>query len=492
MKFLLDTNILIPAEPVSFDGFEASTEIVAALLRNFQDGGHQYYIRKESISEIKKDKDMQRKDARVKLLKKYPILEISQKISSDVSKAYEGKDSNSHDLIDQLMLSALSFDAVDYLVTDDIGIHKKARQINLESRVATSEDALSILSSLFPRQYRQIPALTKTVAYELDEKDPIFSSFRSDYPDFDNWLSKCKREHRTAWIIESESTGLQGVCIVKPEDNCEHQLSLPTLKICSFKVSEDSRGLRYGELLLKGVFDFVSLGKFNSIYLEVFEKQNILIDFLENFGFQKALDKSSKGEVVMVKELVAPKESWLEMEPLAFNIKFGPTLVKSDNTNLFIIPIQPRYHEMLFPEFECQRELFPGKYPFGNGIRKAYLCNSNIRQINPGDIIFFYRSHDVKGITAYGVVEETTISSTPLEIARAVGKRTVYSFEEIQNMCDNSSVLAISFRLSRIIDSAIRFKDLKLNKVVLKAPQSIMSVRHEGVAWLKSFTEKLS
>ncbi|MEO1347295.1 MAG: GNAT family N-acetyltransferase [Cyanobacteria bacterium J06635_15] len=484
MKFLLDTNIIIPIEPVAIDGFEANTEVIASLIKSFQDGGHQYYVHRASINELKQDLNVKRRDARIKLLGKYPVLKISMDIESSVSAAYEGTETNSHNTIDQILLSALVFESVDYLVTDDLGIHKKAAKLGFSSRVATSEDTLAVIQALFPEVTREIPPLNSILAYELDEKDPIFQSFRTDYPMFDSWLAKCKREHRQAWTINLENKQLQGICIVKIEEFCDYNIVLPTLKICSFKVSEEGRGFRYGELFLKGIFDYADRNNLQSIYVETFEKQTALISLFLNFGFQILERCSQKGELILSKTLVFSSEFVQSMEPLEFNIRFGPRLVKTDGVGVFVIPIIPKYHRMLFPEFEEQLELFPGKYSFGNGIRKAYLCHANVRAIKPGDLIIFYRSQDVQGITSYGVVEELNISCIPDKIARAVGKRTVYTFDEIQAMC-SSDVLAISFRLSSVLENPVGIRDLISNGVVTAAPQSIVSVRQEGSQWIK-------
>ena len=489
MKFLLDTNIIIPVEPTASDGLEVNTVIIASLIQAFQNGGHQYFVHQASLNELKRDSDIQRRNTRSRLLGKYPVLKISMDIQPDVSIAYSDVKPNSHNITDQILLSALVSEAVDYFVTDDLGIHAKASQLGIASRVATSEDALSIIQALFPTEPRKIPALKSIFAYELDAKDPIFESFRKDYPDFDDWLSKCKREHRPVLTINVGDSQLQGVCILKKEDICDYDLPLPTLKICSFKVNEESRGLRYGELLLKGLFEYVTHKEFRTIYLETFEKQAALINLLTNFGFEVLESRSQKGELVLWKRLFFTNDEVQRTDPLEFNIRFGPRSLKMDNVGMFIVPIIPKYHTMLFPDFEEQLDIFPGQNPFGNGIRKAYLCRANIRSIFPGDVVTFYRSHDLQALTVYGVVEEITVSNIPEEIARAVGKRTVYKFDEIQEMC-SSEVLAISFRFCSMVDIPIKMKDLISNNVLKAPPQSIVSANQEGVKWLKQQLKK--
>ena len=173
------------------------------------------------------------------------------------------------------------------------------------------------------------------------------------------------------------------------------------------------------------------------------------------------------------------------MQPLLFNVKYGPHAVKFKNVRTFVIPIKPRYHCLLFPEAEEQLELMPGLRPFGNSIRKAYLSNASIRRIKPGANILFYRSEDWQSITSLGVVEDTLISSWATEIARYVGKRTVYTLAKIEALCHNE-VLAILFRQSRILEKPIHLDELLANRALTTPPRSIVTARKEGIEWLWS------
>jgi len=151
----------------------------------------------------------------------------------------------------------------------------------------------------------------------------------------------------------------------------------------------------------------------------------------------------------------------------------------------FIVPILPDYHRLLFPEAEPQRELFPGQYAFGNSIRKAYLCRSHIRKVEPGDLLFFYLSQTRQSLTCLGVVEQTLVSDDAASIARSVGKRTVYSYIQIAQMC-RGPVLAILFRQSRIFRDPIQWEELVEHQVLKGPPQSIVTIPKEALTWLLS------
>nr|WP_242050337.1 GNAT family N-acetyltransferase [Oculatella sp. FACHB-28] len=352
-------------------------------------------------------------------------------------------------------------------------------------RVATPDEAISIVRALFPVTPIPPPAVHSRYAHELDIEEPIFDSFRLDYPEFNEWFRKCKLQHRPVWTIATETGSIGGICIIKPNDHPEYEeIPIPSLKICSFKIAENCRGYRFGELLLKAVFDYADQNQQSSIYITTFEKQVELLNLLENFGF-KVLCTSDRGESVLLKVLKFSNTDYKSLTPLEFNIKFGPKQVKFGGTNAFLIPIVPRYHQILLPEAEAQLEFLPGQHPFGNGIRKAYLCHAKIRQISSGDVVFFYRSGKYSGITTCGVVENVIVSDNSDEIARSVGKRTVYTYPEIESLCNRGKVLVILFRLSFSTTEPILLKKLLEERIIKKAPQSIISLSSESAIWLK-------
>jgi hypothetical protein len=125
-------------------------------------------------------------------------------------------------------------------------------------------------------------------------------------------------------------------------------------------------------------------------------------------------------------------------------------------------------------------------HPFGNSIRKAYLCHSQIRRIASGDAILFYRSGTNQAVTAVGIAERTLVSSDPLEIARFVGTRTVYSYAEIQDMAAAKPTLAVLFRLARILKPRWEVDLLRRAGIVKRGPQSFMQVRGKAVDWIAS------
>ncbi len=83
-----------------------------------------------------------------------------------------------------------------------------------------------------------------------------------------------------------------------------------------------------------------------------------------------------------------------------------------------------------------------------------------------------------------GVCEDVMVSQDPEEIAAAVGRRTVYSFNDITALTKKGSLLVIQFRQDRILTHPIDLEELTAASVVRAWPQSVTKVRQEGEGWL--------
>ena len=486
MKFLFDSNLFIPAEPTAPSDVEAKSPVVIELLRTLGQGQHQVYVHPESHRELtEEDRDPGRRDLRRLLLQKYIQLPSPPRAKATLRASIGEAAPGTNDAVDNALLAAVHGDAVDYLVTEDTRLLRKARAAQLARRVLSAGDALATVRSLFPIVPPPPPAVEQVRAYELDEHDSIFDSFRADYPNFDRWLSHSKRDHRLTWLIRKQDGALAGLTIVKSENDRPYELPGKVLKICSFKVSETARGYRFGELLLKSVFGYAFENSHSAAYVTVFEKYTELIELFTDFGFTEIPHRSSLSEVVLAKPLRFTREDYEKTAPLDFNIRFGPPHVKTDGIAPYMVPIRPEYHKVLFPEAEQQLDIISGRNPFGNAIRKAYLCHANVRTIRPGDVLLFYRSVDLQALRCVGVAEDTLVSKHPQEIARFVGQRTVYGYNEIVQMCGKAEVLAILFRHARTLDSPQALSVLKGSGVLKSAPQSIARMRPEGMRWLQ-------
>jgi hypothetical protein len=483
MKFLIDTNILISLEPAGASEIEVGATEVAEVAKLIQQSRNQVVVHPLVLADIARDANAPRRQHRQHVLGKYSVLDAPPQLTADDEAALGIAPPGSNDWVDNHLVVAVARDSVDCVITQDQGIHRKAAKLGLADRVLTTRDALTMLRALFDTVPTPPPAVRVTKAHNLDERDPIFESFRADYPGFDIWLRKCKLDGRPAWTIDGQP-GLAAMCIVNPETDSCYGMNGKILKICSFKVSEAHIGARLGELLLKAVFKYAHENAFDWLYVTAFEKHAWLLALFHDFGFVDAPNRSPRGELVLIKP-TRPDGAGDGMSALDYAIRYGPFYWSRNIARAWVVPIQPRYDSVLFPERQEQASLFAGRLPFGNAIRKAYLCRSPVRGITPGDVMAFYRSETSKSIRTLGIVENWITSHEPEKISQYVARRTVYSMQEITVMCSaKRPVLAIRFRQVLHEFHEIPLGELKASNVLRGPPQSIVRILPERIAWL--------
>src|SRR5690606_37684727 len=122
-------------------------------------------------------------------------------------------------------------------------------------------------------------------AHELSISQRIFDSLRASYAPFDLWFAKCQMEQRQCWVVKQQGD-IAALTIVNEEKKETYGLGGKILKVCTFKVSPEHRGFRFGELLLKTLFDYAFDNKFDAMFVEAFPRHAELFDLLEAFGFE--------------------------------------------------------------------------------------------------------------------------------------------------------------------------------------------------------------
>ncbi|MHB1209872.1 MAG: GNAT family N-acetyltransferase [Acidimicrobiales bacterium] len=379
------------------------------------------------------------------------------------------------------MLSALDNHAVDLLVTEDGRLRDHADAADLGSQTLSILGAVEYLKRLFGQPVA-LPTVHARQAYVLSSDDPIFETLREGYDDFDGWWKKASNEHRDCRTIEGPTGELEALAVLKPESDHPYGLPAPVLKLCTFKVAPEAEGAKRGELILKSVFHHATEHHLDYIYVTVFDEHVGLVSLLESFGFSPLDKRTDRGERIMVKRLRPPTDIG-DCSPLDYNRLYGPGAVIIDHA--CVIPIQPRWHDVLFPEDRFQGRLLPEE-PSGNAMLKAYLCRAPIRTLSSGDLVVFYRSGDQRA-SVIGVVERTLTTDDPVEVRRFVSTRTVYTDEEIANMCAQGVVLAILFRQDRVLSPPWSLELMKKHHVLNAAPQAAQQADDErGLQWLRS------
>ncbi|MEN0059625.1 MAG: GNAT family N-acetyltransferase, partial [Bdellovibrio sp.] len=250
--FLLDTNIFIQLEEVDGSGEirKSFSEFSALSLK------HKIQIQFHPLtkSEIERDKNESRRRQMLSRLTKYPVLENPPSANMPDIESLFGRIKRANDVNDSQLLFAIHRRCVNYLISEDDGLHQRARHGQVHERVLTVKAAINLIKRLLEPESVKLPHVRDEFLYNINLKDPIFDSLREGYKGFDDWYNTASAEQRKAWIVELDGK-LAGVCIYKKEMVEEFSgLGVPNLKLCTFKVDEFARGGKLGELLLKQAF----------------------------------------------------------------------------------------------------------------------------------------------------------------------------------------------------------------------------------------------
>lgn len=488
MNILIDTNIFIPLEATSLSDIEPETHAINELYRKAKEIDYHIFLLDTQKKDVENDKNTERRAMRLLAFEKYELLE-NIKQTELISAAFPNVPEDSHDFIDVALLNAVCANAVSILVTNDEGIHKKAKRIGKEDVVYYLADALDFINNQLPQNLKvdaTHPVIKSEKCYNLSIRDSFFDSLRADYEGekFDNWFKeKCQRGHRDCLVIQDNSK-LVGLCIYKFEGPC-YEMDGNVLKICTFKLSIS--GNKQGELLLRKLFDYSYASDVDWIYVTAYER-NYICQFFENFGFEKySKVKEDTGEFIFRKKMKPQPEDINALSPLEYDIKFGPRYFYGEQ-DAFLVPVLPSYHDMLFPDTIKGNSLFPQldySNSVSNAMRKAYLCKSNSNLVHPGSILFFYKSHSQGTIETCGIVERSERLRNSEAIISITGRRTVYRQSQIEEMCKGGKdILVLLFRQAENFPKEIRFVDLQRQKLVNGVPQSITKLSKEAREWI--------
>lgn len=478
LRFLLDTNVLIPLQ----DSLQVLEGNLANFVRLANIGGHQLMYHPANVADFERDTNAERRQRNLQRIRLYPALH------DPAPCVWNTSDTTPNDACDNELLYALHCDAVHALVTEDKGIHAKARSHGLAHRVYTIQTAEDWLKRLHETRQIVLPNIHNVPLHSLTPELPtvFFDSLRNGYPaiqgrdGFDEWFRRKAREDRHAWVYRDDSGALAAICIYQIQNDevlndAGDILSGSALKLCTFKVGESVRGRKIGELFLKAAFRYATENTCEHIFITAnAEGQDYLIGVLMDFGFAER--GTDRGDMVLVKSHPSAQPPIDGLAPTEYVRRYFPHFRSDSMVQKFLVPIQPHYHEILFPDYTpVQPRLFAPTGNVGNAIKLAYLCHAQTNSIHPGDVLLFYRTGDEKAVTSLGVVERFEISSDGAQIASLVSRRTVYSIDEIDALAQKPTKV-ILFRLVGHFPTIIPYERLMLDEVVTGPIQSIRKV----------------
>ena len=444
-------------------------------------GGHQLLYHPASKNDIDRDKDTQRRNRTLARLQQYTKLEEAP------SSPRNTEQTSANDACDNDILHALECSAVHALVTEDKEIHTKARQAGFGGRVYNIQTAEDWLRRLHEPAEVHLPNIEDVPMYSLTSQlnTSLFDSLRSNYDtperSFNSWFHEKAQTGRKAWIARTEQRSIEAICIYAMQTNeiineAKETLQGVSLKLCTFKVGEQIRGQKIGELFLKAAFRFATDARCENIFVHTSDDQFYLLELLSDFGF---LQRGMYGNDIVLVKAHPSSPPVKDIPALDYAKLYFPHYRSDASVQKFLVPIQPQYHQILFPDLAHQGQLFSGNSVAGNAIKQAYLCKAQTNQVKSGDIVLFYRTDDEKAITTLGIVERYETHDNATNIMQIVSRRTVYSQRDIEAMAD-SPIKVMLFRLASHFSSPITYQALTQEGVVSGPIQSITKISDDS------------
>ena len=470
-KILLDTNMFIYLED-----YTVTEEKVATLTKRlFDSDQYKIVIHPKTKEEILRIRDEEKKNIFFSKISVYKEIKSPPKASENFNKLVGCN--NRHDAIDNELLFSIHRNCAQYLITNDKRLVKKANKVGLGDRVLSIDQALEKFQEEASDDIRKPIFINYKYLHEIDINDSFFDSLKCDYSGFEDWFKKKQLSETQAYVTESEGQ-LTSFLMLKVEDEKEEYKDFlksfkpaKRLKISTLKVTDT--GKRIGESFIKIIVEKAIKENVDEIYVTVFDKQKFLIDMLENYGFKKYTKKRTlrdDGKIELENVMVKSMKNKENYYPF-FQI---------DDNRIFIVPIRDKYHNLLFQESEKQLQLsledFQGKNTASNSLRKAYICDSKIKQIQKGSILLFYSSGTKKAITSLGIVDAVFNKFNNFdEMFNLVKKRTAYDECELRENFKNDK-LVILFKLYYSFDNYVDFEFLKNNGIVNGPIQTIQQI----------------
>jgi len=431
MKVLLDTNIVIHRE----------TNIplhqgIGHLFRWIDNLNYKKCVHQVTVDEINKLKNEEKLKGFSIKLQSYNVLPTTAPLNHSVDAISRKYDVTDKDVNDTKLLNEVYCGRVDFLITEDRKIHKKASELGVEDRVFTIDAFLEKVTSEHP-QLADYKVLSVRREYfgNINIQDEFFESFIEDYKGFEKWFNRkanepayvCRLGNKiVAFLYVKFENGNEPYADIKPTFPKKRRL-----KVGSFKVALN--GYKIGERLLKIIFDNAVRFSVDEIYVTIFPKrieQERLVSLLEDFGF--------KYYGIKVSESGEEKVYVRDFSKIALTNKPKITYpFMSNKASKYLVSIKPEYHTDLLPDSILRTESpedFVENEPFRNAISKVFVSRSLERTLKAGDIIVFYRTggYYESVISTLGIVEEVIISVKDQQhFVSLCRKRSVFSDDEL-------------------------------------------------------------
>lgn len=474
MKALLDTNIIIHRENVKATNYGIGLLFYWLDKLSYEKCIHPYTI--QELRSLHNDIIQTLYDAK---LSAYTELQtIAPQTDDFISLMPEEKSHN--DFVDNQLLFEVYSNRVDLLITEDKALREKAKKVNIRNKVLSINDFISYCSAENPElvSYKML-AVKKEYFGNVNLKDSFFDTFREAYDGFDNWFERKSNEE--AYVCRTDTNEILGFLYIKTELESENYSDIEPvfkpkkrLKIGTFKI--ETSGFRLGERFVKIIFDNALQRKVDEIYVTLFENRpelKALESLLSVWGFERYGIKRTKGteEAVFTKKLNS-FDSKLTVKENYPNIIFT-------KKQKFIVPIFAKYHTTLLPDSKLNTENeidFLGKEPHRYALQKVYISWAPERNINPGDLLVFYRMAENPGrkkyesvLTTIGIVDGINYGfKTKEEYLSICKNRSVFTKEELDKfwLYHRNNLLILRFIYVKSMTKRLTLEYLWKNNII--------------------------
>lgn len=491
IKVLIDTNIIIKREDNKI-----LSEKIQNVFNEINEMNYSIVMDSLSLKELNNDKKTEYEYFTSSKVNAYEKLEDFLNYS-DVEKDADfcekiKKPTNDHDRIDITLLYALYNNNVNFLITENKDLYKRAIDLNLTNRIFNIDEA----EDYFRRKDTVLPVgYVKTTVDNIDINDNIFDILKEDYKDFDNWFKKIQSQKRECIFYEKENK-IGAILIYKDEIEAlelDNKIISPKkrAKIATMVVKDT--GFKNGEALLKWVIDYSIDNKYEEIYLTHYIKDDdLLVPLIEEYGFKNV--GSSNGENYFIKTV---DRNIIKNEILKFKgdnseiaKHFYPYFCDDETVQKYLVPIKKGYNFRLFSDQEqLQLENFTGAGSHEaqlNAIKKVYVSHSKTK-LKKGDLILFYQTPKI-GISRIGVVQSFKKIDNYIDLIQEIGKLSVYDEKELKEMVKNKSVSVILFTYMKKINE-FSYEDMK--KIGIdNSIQTTQRLSHEKYLKIKEACKK--
>ena len=141
----------------------------------------------------------------------YPILKSKYNFQDDKEfLSIVGYKENTHDFVDNSLLYSILKGECTFLITNDNGIHKKAKKLdhiepNFSERIFNTQELINNFKEYTPK-YPYI--IEKTTMDYLNINDPIFDKLKRDYEEFEGWFKSKQSEKRNCLVYNKPDKNL--------------------------------------------------------------------------------------------------------------------------------------------------------------------------------------------------------------------------------------------------------------------------------------------